>query len=252
MSIGRFELNTCYHEDCIQAMKEIPDKSFDLCMTDPPYNVTIGSSGFRKQTAARGRSQEVFYDDSMTEDEYIEFTKQWFSEASRVCKRLIITPGENNLIMWITEIKKPEFILYHYKVNSNATASYAYLMVLESILVYGDWYKKQSFKRNCFEIQLKSRNTDEFLSGLIHPCLKCFELWEALLNEYMTGKNCYPRPNAILEPFLGSGTTAELAEENGIHWLGFEKNPIYKHDIDLRIARGKRTFSRRTMQGKVI
>ncbi len=40
-----FELNRLYNADCMEAMKEIPDKFFELAITDPPYG--IGADGQR-------------------------------------------------------------------------------------------------------------------------------------------------------------------------------------------------------------
>ena len=33
------EINKIYNEDCLEGMKRIPDKSIDLIVTDPPYNI---------------------------------------------------------------------------------------------------------------------------------------------------------------------------------------------------------------------
>ena len=33
------ETNIIYNEDCIQGLKRMPDKSVDLILTDPPYNI---------------------------------------------------------------------------------------------------------------------------------------------------------------------------------------------------------------------
>ena len=33
------ELNKIYNADCLELMKEIPDKSIDLVLTDPPYGL---------------------------------------------------------------------------------------------------------------------------------------------------------------------------------------------------------------------
>ena len=35
----KFELNKLYNMDCMEAMKEIPDKHFDLAIVDPPYGI---------------------------------------------------------------------------------------------------------------------------------------------------------------------------------------------------------------------
>ena len=36
-----FELNRLYNLDCMEAMKEIPDKFFEVAITDPPYGIGI-------------------------------------------------------------------------------------------------------------------------------------------------------------------------------------------------------------------
>ena len=36
-----FELNKIYNENCLTFMKQVPDKYFDLVLTDPPYNIGI-------------------------------------------------------------------------------------------------------------------------------------------------------------------------------------------------------------------
>lgn len=37
MTLGRFELNKVYNEDCYKAIKDIPDKSIDCIYVDIPY-----------------------------------------------------------------------------------------------------------------------------------------------------------------------------------------------------------------------
>ena len=47
----KYKLNNFYNEDCLEAMKEIPDNYFDLAIVDPPYG--IGESG--KTNKTRGK-----------------------------------------------------------------------------------------------------------------------------------------------------------------------------------------------------
>lgn len=35
----KYKLNTLYNVDCMEAMKEIPDKYFELAIVDPPYGI---------------------------------------------------------------------------------------------------------------------------------------------------------------------------------------------------------------------
>ena len=60
------ELNRIYNEDCLEGMKRIPDKSVDLVLTDPPYN--IGKAKWDKIP------------------HYINWCGKWFIECQRVLK----------------------------------------------------------------------------------------------------------------------------------------------------------------------
>lgn len=43
--LGQYELNKIYCEDCYEAIKKIPDKSVDLIVTDPPYDIRNTKAG---------------------------------------------------------------------------------------------------------------------------------------------------------------------------------------------------------------
>src|SRR5208283_3059848 len=45
------ELNKIYQGDCLEIMKDIPDKSIDLVLTDPPYG--IGEDGRKEVSRIR-------------------------------------------------------------------------------------------------------------------------------------------------------------------------------------------------------
>jgi len=69
---GKMDLNTIYKEDCITGMQShILDESIDLIVADPPYFKVIGQKW-----------------DYMwrTEEDYLEWSKLWFHEASRVLR----------------------------------------------------------------------------------------------------------------------------------------------------------------------
>jgi site-specific DNA-methyltransferase (adenine-specific) len=245
MKVGNYETGNVYYEDCLEAMKGLPDKSVDLCMTDPPFNVTIGKSYTRTVSRRNGTNKEIYYDDSMTYNNYIIFVKQLLDEINRCCKRFLVTPGEKNIYAWI-KIMEPVGTLYHFKNNGNAPGTISRLMLSDPILVYGTWDRMQCFSRNVYNIPLRTK-----LEGIDHPCPKSYELWKALLHDYMHPVyGPLEVPNVVLDPFLGSGTTAELCESFSIPWIGFEKDVRFKHDIEKRIENGKRNKTNK--QKKVI
>jgi site-specific DNA-methyltransferase (adenine-specific) len=45
-----------------------------------------------------------------------------------------------------------------------------------------------------------------------------------------------PKGGVVLDPFLGSGTTAVAAIEEGVEWIGCEREPEYVEIIKARVA----------------
>lgn len=64
-------LNKIIHGDCIDILKNIPDKSIDLIILDPPYWKVV---------------QQKWDYQWRTEDDYLQWCLQWFSEITRVIK----------------------------------------------------------------------------------------------------------------------------------------------------------------------
>ena len=38
----KYEMNIAYNMDCMEGMKQFPDKYFDLAVVDPPYGLPPG------------------------------------------------------------------------------------------------------------------------------------------------------------------------------------------------------------------
>ena len=60
MKLGRFELDNIYNEDCYKAIKDIPDKSINLIVTDPPYEYTTGGGAGCFGTKTRKYHEEYY------------------------------------------------------------------------------------------------------------------------------------------------------------------------------------------------
>ena len=90
----KYELNKLYNEDCLEAMKSIPDKYFDLAIVDPPYGIGISSNPVRQ---AHAKKQ---WDSNIPDSIY-------FKELKRVSKNQIIwggnyydLPPTQNYLVW--------------------------------------------------------------------------------------------------------------------------------------------------------
>ena len=79
-----------YNTDCMQGMKQYPDKYFDLAVVDPPYGIGAGSKSFKNRSSANKRAEKFYkdndWDKCTPEDEY-------WQELMRVSKNWIVWGG---------------------------------------------------------------------------------------------------------------------------------------------------------------
>ena len=73
-------LNTIRCCDCLNGMREIPDKSIDLVITDPPYGIGIANNPIRQMHEKKDWDSEIP-------------TKEYFNEIFRISKNQIIWGG---------------------------------------------------------------------------------------------------------------------------------------------------------------
>ena len=82
-----------YHGDCLELMKQIQDGSVDIVLTDPPFNISqdsmsIDRSQFKNKKMRRNSGVTLDFGDwdKKERKDFIEFTRLWFNECSRVLK----------------------------------------------------------------------------------------------------------------------------------------------------------------------
>lgn len=192
----------------IELMHEYDDNEFDLCLTDPPYNV--------------GVNYGTDVNDNMEYEEYLQFSKNWFIEAKRISKALAFTPGMSNLKMWLTEIEYPKDILCWYVKNSRShnPISGGFLH-WEPILLYGNVrIGKNAFNHNVEKKRYQARDS--------HYCGKPIKLYKDIINECFWGRGKMDRTvKSVIDPLVGSGTTAVVCKILGIDCVGIDINPEY-------------------------
>jgi len=93
-------LNTIIEGDCLEVMKQIPDKSIDLVLTDPPYGTGISKNPVRQMHAKKEWDNEIP-------------TEEYFREIFRISKNQIIwggnyfsLPPSQGFLIW--DKKQPE------------------------------------------------------------------------------------------------------------------------------------------------
>ena len=75
MKIIKGNYGECRFIDCIEGMKEIEDNTFDLCLTDYPFNVKYKGQGGKKKN-----NEKIEYEDSKTPEKYEKWCFEVFKE----------------------------------------------------------------------------------------------------------------------------------------------------------------------------
>jgi DNA modification methylase len=177
----------------------------DLVLTDPPY--------FAKNI---GVNEKVYDSINMpnSEFEYNQFCQEWFSLILKNCERIIFTPGTKSI--W--KYPPAKWMLCWHKpgaVNYNAFGGFN---IWEPVLVYGSMGKGRHFVEDF--ISSTPRNF-EYGPHKEHPCPKNINLWNWLM------QNGSASNETVLDPFLGSGTTAVCAKKLNRKFIGIEISEKY-------------------------
>lgn len=206
--------------DCMEYMKTLPDKAFDLAIVDPPYgignwipnNVAKNKKELRKVKELKPKFESVQWNDHAPSQDY-------FTEVRRVSERQIIWGAnyyncfsENGAaVVWYKKIGNPNF-------SQCEIASIS-------------WGKKVDF----VHIDWQSGFAREIIEKVIHPCQKPVKLYSWILKNYA-------KPGQkILDTHLGSGSSAIAAHYFGCDFVGCE---IDKDYYDAAVER----FNRETAQ----
>lgn len=218
------ELDHIYNQDCLVGMREIPDKSVDLIIADPPYELTqhSGSGAFGRN--ARAYHQAIDHLQSGISDAVL-------NEMLRICKKpnIYIFCSKDQLpqILNFAVTNKLSYdLLTWHKTNPVPTCNNKYLSDTEYIVFMrrgAQLYGTLESKRKWFVTQ--TNTADKKLWG--HPTPKPVPIIRTLVaNSSLEG-------GAILDPFMGSGTTAVACIKEHRHYVGFELDKKY-FDIALK------------------
>jgi DNA modification methylase len=315
MKLGNFELNKIYCMDCLEGLKQLPDKSVDLVVTDPPYNI--------------GKD---FQNENLSKEEYLDWCKKWIKELNRVVDvggAIYLTLGWQcvaeikclfndiedlrlkNWIVWYRQdgwkgnngfAQSHEHILYFIKDNvpifdlekfgkhikearlkagyktvadcmeamglytkvkrSNGTEDYysgagwfesgkkqpslRELIKLNQLLELDEEYQVKSYERYkeqdakkysvffnktdvCDDVWLNPKSEKKRLG---HPTQKPVKLFERIITASSN------KGDVVLDPFMGSGTTAVACKQLGRNFIGFEISQEYVDIANKRLEQG--------------
>ena len=248
-------LNKIVNGDSINILKKIPDKSFDLIFADPPYNLQIGDK-LKRPDDSKVNGVNDKWDQFESFEHYDNFCKTWLAECKRVLKDdgtiWVIGSYHNifrlgyflqNLDYWILNdvIWRKNNPMPNFKGTRFTNA--------HETLIWASKNKKSKYTFNyqslkCLndDLQMRSDWTFPICSGKerlkkngkkIHSTQKP----EALLHRIILATTS--KGYSVLDPFLGTGTTAVVAKKLGRKYFGIEKDKKYFNAANERINKAK-------------
>lgn len=232
-------INAIYNQDCLEGMKSMGGGCIDLVLTSPPYN-TARNHGDIKNHEMR---YDV-YQEQRSNQEYIDWTISLFNEFNRLLKQNgcvlynISYGNENSELMWLVVaeiIKQTNFTIADtivwkkFSALPNNVSANKLTRICEFVFVFcrKDEYntfttnkqlvnkstKGQAIYENIYNL-IEAKNNDETQN--LNKATFSTDLVKKLLKIY--GKEGY----IVLDPFMGTGTTAIGCIEMNINFLGFE------------------------------
>ena len=247
--------NKIINGDSLQELKKIPDESFDLVFADPPYNLQL-----RNQLIRPDRSKVNAVNDKWDQFEsfkvYDDFTINWLSECRRVLKKngsIWIIGSYHNIFRVGAKIQDLGFWILNDVIwdKNNPMPNFRgtrFTNAHETLI----WASKDKNSKYTFNYQsLKCLNDDLQIRSTwnlpicngnerlkengkkVHSTQKP----ESLLHRILLASS--NKNDLILDPFLGSGTTAVVTKKLGRIFYGIEKDKRYFDAANKRLKRTK-------------
>ena len=197
-------INQVWNADCLEAMKLLPDKCVDFIWTDPPYNV--------------GKDYGA-YKDKLSDEDYLK----WMAEVIRECKRVsrngiaIMTPQKYMLELW--SILGPEFRQIVLSYGPEGAIRFGFVNQFTSILVNR---KPIGYVKNVWHnLQMPGLGWFFREESFGNPGYTSEDITGRIIGSFTQGGEI------ILDPFMGTGTTARMAKNLKRDFIGVEIDPDY-------------------------
>ena len=251
--------NYIYNGDCIKILKEeIDPKSIDMIFADPPYN--ISGNGLKWEGNKTGGDWYMVNEnwDKMSPSKYIDFTKKCITGCHRVLKdngSLYISSTYHNLGEILIALKETGFkinnLITWQKTNSMPNMTKRVFTHSSEFVIWAVKGKKWIFNYE----ELKKINPDKQLDGNLKQmrdvwplplvqgkeqlrgsdrrALNATQKQEEMLKRIIIASS--NKGDVVLDPFLGSGTTAVVAKRLGRNWIGIEIESKYVKASEKRI-----------------
>ena len=235
--------NKIINGDSLKELKKIPDESFDLIFADPPYNLQLKNELIRPDRSKVSAVNDK-WDQFESFKKYDEFSIAWLKESKRILKKngaIWVIGSYHNIFRLGTVIQDLDFWILNdviwNKNNPMPNFRGTRFTNAHETLIWASKSKKSKYTFNyqslkCLndDIQMRSNWNLPICIGnerlkkdgkKIHSTQKP----ESLLHRVLLASS--NKGDMILDPFLGSGTTATVAKKLRRNYYGIEKEKNY-------------------------
>lgn len=200
-------MNVAYNVDCMEYMRTLPDKRFDLAVVDPPYGIGIHNMNYCKSGAKKfGKAMRRDYSNTKAWD--VAPGKGYFDELFRVSKNQIIWGG-NYFDLPCTK----SWIVWDKRIDDKYSNDFADCELAWSYIGVARVFR---YMWSGFLQGDMKRKEERF-----HPTQKPVALYAWIYQRYA-------KPgDKILDTHLGSGSSRIAAYDAGLDFVGCEIDKEY-------------------------
>lgn len=226
---------TLYNDDCIKVMKDIPDESVDLILTDPPYKMNHSTGGCTNMEMKNKWNGNIKAGNIVVDfNTDIKFYT-WIPEIFRILKpksHCYIFCNDKNIQEMLNELEKAGFKESNLLVwvKNNATPNRYYMKNVEFVIFcYKGGAKPITNMGSKCAVSVNNIHG----KNKLHPTEKPVEL----LSSYIL--NSTNENDVVFDPFMGSGSTGVACINNGRNFIGIEIDKRYFDIAKKRISENK-------------
>ncbi|QIB34377.1 site-specific DNA-methyltransferase [Ancylobacter pratisalsi] len=250
---GGLPLDSILQGDCIAELSRLPAHSVDLVFADPPYNLQLQGE-LKRPDDSRVDAVDDAWDKFESFQAYDAFTRAWLLAVRRVLKptgTLWVIGSYHNIFRVGAMLQDLDFWILNdivwRKTNPMPNFRGRRFTNAHETLIWaardpggkGYTFNYEAMKAANEDVQMRSDWLFPICSGherlkdddghKVHPTQKP----EALIARILLASS---KPgDVVLDPFLGSGTTAAVAKRLGRHFVGIERDSTYAEAARARI-----------------
>lgn len=230
------EQNKVYCMDALEFLKQIPDNSVDLILTDPPYNTGMDSKEtspenhpivrFNSDKTVKNPRLFGFFNDNLDDWDYEKLIKDIIREFIRVLKPnkpmflFINYKNFDKIKQWLEwgGAMYKQTLVWDKVLHGLNYQNYAHQFELIIFCIKGEEYHPKRIKHKTDVIRCQRVNGNNKIN---HETVKPIKLFRDIIEDNSNVGD------VVLDCFLGSGTTAIASKQTSRNFMGCEINQEY-------------------------